>query len=291
MTNTYQIRNIIISSDKTLLLDTESNREFKIGKHDYMTLLELARNAGHVLSKEHLLEKCWPGKIVAESSITQAISNIRSLIGDNGKEQKWLKTISKTGYRLESDVVTPLYLDMKKTIPFHEIALKYSAANGIPSSTQNTQNDNNIAVDIPMYATQSSIKSQAHHDKYKTTLLQLLFSLLVVFVLFIITIHYNSTIQKKQNRTLPEIYSDNILMISSDKPNLTSDLRRIIQDKIKITKQKPSSISILMMDNHLSFFIVENDELIHNQRVFINERSKKEDINKIIKEIINKVLI
>ncbi|MGL4602446.1 MAG: winged helix-turn-helix domain-containing protein [Plesiomonas sp.] len=284
MTKTYQVRNIIISSDKTLLLDTESNKEFKIGKHDYMTLLELASNAGNVLSKEYLLEKCWPGKIVAESSITQSISNIRSLIGDNGKEQKWLKTVSKTGYRLDTHAVTIMSLDTDETLLFNEIALK----NHPPPSPQL---DSHVLIEAATLHTLSHSVQRTNHEKYKTTLLQFAFSLLVVLVLCAIKIHYNTTIQKKANRALPEIYSDNILTISSDKPNLTSDLKSIIQDKIKLAKQKPTAISVLMMDNNLSFFVVENDELIHNQMIVISERSKKEDINKIIKELINNILI
>ncbi|MGL5343168.1 MAG: winged helix-turn-helix domain-containing protein [Plesiomonas sp.] len=284
MAKTYQVRNILINTDKTLLLDTESNKEFKIGKHDFMTLLELASNAGTVLSKEYLLETCWPGKIVAESSITQAISNIRSLIGDNGKEQKWLKTISKTGYKLDSDAVTIIPYQNNNLKLSNDIVLKNKELADRPL-------DNYMTLDPIDTKDKITTGSQIIYDKYKTTLLQITFSLFVILVICLIKTHYNSKSQKKTTQMPPEIYTDNVLTISSDKPTLTSDLRNIIQTKIQKTKQKPSAINILMMNNSLSFFIIANDELVHNQMIMINDLSKKEDINKLINDVINKTLV
>lgn len=284
MAKTYQVRNILINTDKTLLLDTESNKEFKIGKHDFMTLLELAKNAGTVLSKEHLLETCWPGKFVAESSITQAISNIRSLIGDNGKEQKWLKTISKTGYKLDADAVTIVASERKnlKSLGYHDDVLTSQVL------VHHSLHDS-IKIEPIDKTEQITTHRDVNYDKRKITLLQIAFSLLIVLALCLIKIHYNAKLQKKTNQTPPEIYADNVLTISSDKPTLTSDLKQIIQTRVQRIKQKPSTINILMMNNSLSFFIIANDELVHNQMIMINERSKKEDINKLINDAINKI--
>ncbi|MGL5583977.1 MAG: winged helix-turn-helix domain-containing protein [Plesiomonas sp.] len=284
MAKTYQVRNILINTDKTLLLDTESNKEFKIGKHDFMTLLELAKNAGTVLSKEHLLETCWPGKFVAESSITQAISNIRSLIGDNGKEQKWLKTISKTGYKLDVDAVTVISSEIK--------LLKSSGHHNDVLTSQTLVNNslnNPIKIDTINKTEKFTTHRHVNYDNRKITLLQIVFSLLIVLALCLIKIHHNAKLQKKASQTPPEIYTDNVLTISSDKPTLTSDLKQIIQTRIQRIKQKPSTINILMMNNSLSFFIIANDELVHNQMIMINEWSKKEDINKLINDAINKI--
>ncbi|MCW1889195.1 winged helix-turn-helix domain-containing protein [Vibrio chagasii] len=44
------------------------------------------------------MNRAWPGKHVSEGSLTQSISAIRTLIEDDGKQQKYLKTVAKVGY-------------------------------------------------------------------------------------------------------------------------------------------------------------------------------------------------
>ncbi|MFM2591209.1 transcriptional regulator [Vibrio sp. TBV020] len=105
MTSSFQVRHFILNKESCSITNKKNNQNRRIGTHDFLVLLELCKNAGSIVTKEQLLDKAWQGKVVADSSITQSISNIRTLIDDNGKEQKWLKTISKIGYILESEIV------------------------------------------------------------------------------------------------------------------------------------------------------------------------------------------
>ena len=43
----------------------------------FRLLCELARNSGRVMSKDELLSAVWPGVIVSEDSLTQAVRDIR----------------------------------------------------------------------------------------------------------------------------------------------------------------------------------------------------------------------
>jgi len=65
---------------------------------------ELVRNAGHLLHKEHLLEKVWPDVVVEEGSLTRSISTLRRVLGMTADGRNYIQTVSKRGYRFVSDV-------------------------------------------------------------------------------------------------------------------------------------------------------------------------------------------
>ena len=102
----YKIKNWLIHSDHPLVTNLITNEEKRIGYHDHLVILMLCNNSGKINTKEELLKGAWPGKHVSEGSLTQSISAIRTLIEDDGKAQKHLKTVAKVGYKLESDAVS-----------------------------------------------------------------------------------------------------------------------------------------------------------------------------------------
>jgi eukaryotic-like serine/threonine-protein kinase len=57
----------------------------------------LLRHAGEVVTKEELLAFLWPGVIVVEKALTNAVSKLRRAIGDN--EQRIIVTVHRIGYR------------------------------------------------------------------------------------------------------------------------------------------------------------------------------------------------
>ncbi|MCB1337363.1 MAG: winged helix-turn-helix domain-containing protein [Maritimibacter sp.] len=62
-------------------------------------LAHLAAHAGEVVTKDALMEAVWQGTHVTDDSLVQCISEIRKALGP--VEGKRLKTIPKTGYRLD----------------------------------------------------------------------------------------------------------------------------------------------------------------------------------------------
>ncbi|MEL7448655.1 MAG: winged helix-turn-helix domain-containing protein [Pseudomonadota bacterium] len=70
-------------------------------------LLLLVEHQGQVVSRAQLLESVWPGRVVVEESVTQAISELRKALGDRGRPPKYIQTIPKTGYRLVPPVAVP----------------------------------------------------------------------------------------------------------------------------------------------------------------------------------------
>jgi DNA-binding winged helix-turn-helix (wHTH) protein/TolB-like protein/cytochrome c-type biogenesis protein CcmH/NrfG len=60
----------------------------------------LAQRAGDVVSREELLAALWPGVIVGDNALTQAVTKLRKALGDTAREPTYIEAISKRGYRL-----------------------------------------------------------------------------------------------------------------------------------------------------------------------------------------------
>ena len=63
------------------------------------------RQPGEVLSKDELLGEVWRDAFVGEDSLTQAISMIRSALGDDPRDPTYVQTIPKRGYRFIAEVI------------------------------------------------------------------------------------------------------------------------------------------------------------------------------------------
>ena len=72
-------------------------------KH-FDTLLYLVENAGEVLEKDRLLSAIWPGVIVEENNLSQAISQLRRILEDDGAEHRYILTVPRRGYRFVAEV-------------------------------------------------------------------------------------------------------------------------------------------------------------------------------------------
>lgn len=62
-------------------------------------LVHLAEHRNRVVTKEELLDEVWQHRFVTESAITSRIKSARQAIGDNGREQRMIKTMHGRGYR------------------------------------------------------------------------------------------------------------------------------------------------------------------------------------------------
>jgi TolB-like protein len=62
-------------------------------------LLFLVQNREQVVTRDDLLHSVWGGRIVSESTLTSHINAVRKAIGDTGKEQRLIRTVSRRGLR------------------------------------------------------------------------------------------------------------------------------------------------------------------------------------------------
>lgn len=64
----------------------------------------LARRAGHVVSKQEIIDAVWSKEFIAEGTLAQAVFELRAAIGDRRKGSRYIETIPKRGYRLVAPV-------------------------------------------------------------------------------------------------------------------------------------------------------------------------------------------
>ena len=64
----------------------------------------LAANAGKPVKRETLMEEVWPGMVVGDEALTNAIKKLRKAFKDDRQNPQVIETIPKAGYRLIADV-------------------------------------------------------------------------------------------------------------------------------------------------------------------------------------------
>jgi TolB-like protein len=71
-------------------------------------LVYLVQNRDRVVSKDDLITSVWGGRMVSESTLTSRINAARKAVGDNGKDQKIIRTIARRGLRFVGAVQVQL---------------------------------------------------------------------------------------------------------------------------------------------------------------------------------------
>jgi len=69
----------------------------------FALLALLIENRERLISKEEIVEKVWDGRIVSDSAIASRIKSVRKALGDDGKNQRYIKTIHGQGFRFVAD--------------------------------------------------------------------------------------------------------------------------------------------------------------------------------------------
>src|SRR6186713_514706 len=70
-------------------------------------LVHLLKYRDRVVSRDNLIALVWGGRIVSDSTLDSRINAARSAIGDNGKEQRLIRTIPRKGIRFVGAVNGP----------------------------------------------------------------------------------------------------------------------------------------------------------------------------------------
>ncbi|MEL7209250.1 MAG: winged helix-turn-helix domain-containing protein, partial [Actinomycetota bacterium] len=64
----------------------------------------LVDNADRVMSKADLLDQVWGDQFVSESALTSRIKSARHALGDDGRAQRFIKTVHGVGYRFVGEL-------------------------------------------------------------------------------------------------------------------------------------------------------------------------------------------
>jgi len=93
----YLFEDCVLDADKREL--HRGGNAISITPQVFDLLLYLIRNRQRVASKDDLIAAIWEGRIVSDAALTTRINVARSAIGDNGEEQRLLKTLPRKGFR------------------------------------------------------------------------------------------------------------------------------------------------------------------------------------------------
>jgi len=98
----YRFGSFLLNQSERVLLNSEEHVSLTPKVFD--TLVVLIENAGHLVTKERLLEEVWPETFVEEANLSVNIATLRKALSKGGKQQ-YIETISKRGYRFTANVV------------------------------------------------------------------------------------------------------------------------------------------------------------------------------------------
>jgi DNA-binding winged helix-turn-helix (wHTH) protein/pimeloyl-ACP methyl ester carboxylesterase len=67
-------------------------------------LVHLLRHRDRVVSKEELIRVVWEGRSVSDDTLTSRVSAARRAVGDTGVEQRFIRTVTRRGFRFVGEV-------------------------------------------------------------------------------------------------------------------------------------------------------------------------------------------
>ena len=69
----------------------------------FALLALLVENRERLVSKDELIEKVWDARVVSDAAIASRVKSARQALGDDGKSQRFIKTIHGHGYRFVAE--------------------------------------------------------------------------------------------------------------------------------------------------------------------------------------------
>ncbi|MDB5970449.1 MAG: hypothetical protein JWQ90_2899 [Hydrocarboniphaga sp.] len=93
----------VVLDERTMEL-LVAGQKAELSRKPLELLMYFVRNPGEVVTKEELFEAVWPGRIVSEASLTNAIGRLRTALGDETVQQL-IKSVYGYGYRFMGEVI------------------------------------------------------------------------------------------------------------------------------------------------------------------------------------------
>jgi DNA-binding winged helix-turn-helix (wHTH) protein/Flp pilus assembly protein TadD len=120
----YEFGRFRVDPVERLLL--REGRPIHLTPKAFETLLMLVRSSGHLIEKSELLSTVWAHSFVEEGNLAVTISTLRKALGDDGKEDKYIETVTRLGYRFVVGVREVVEPEPELAAPFaglHSLAV------------------------------------------------------------------------------------------------------------------------------------------------------------------------
>lgn len=103
-TEIYEFGEFRLDARKQLLFVATRPQPLDVTPKTLELLVVLVRRAGELVEKEQLFSALWPGLVVEENNLNQAVSVLRRVLGEKPGENRYLLTVHGRGYRFVSAV-------------------------------------------------------------------------------------------------------------------------------------------------------------------------------------------
>ncbi len=106
-----------------------SDPEVRVTRKAAAVMIYLARHQGRTISRNELLDHVWVGTCPTPEVVTQAVMELRRVLGDDGRANSVIETVPRLGYRLAVPAV------FQESLPTLAIRRASAAAASGPEST------------------------------------------------------------------------------------------------------------------------------------------------------------
>ncbi len=98
----FKFDDINLDTDRFKL--TRSGKAVRTEPQVMELLIFLIENRGRMVSRVELNDSIWNGRVVSDSALSSRIKIARQVLGDNGRKQRYIRTIHKKGFTFTSEV-------------------------------------------------------------------------------------------------------------------------------------------------------------------------------------------
>ncbi len=100
----YRFSEFILSPRRRMLI--RNGREQPLIPRYFDLLVFLIERRGEAVHRRDIFDRIWSDVVVSDSALSQAIRTIRRVLGDDSREPRFVRTVSRHGYRFVfADVV------------------------------------------------------------------------------------------------------------------------------------------------------------------------------------------
>lgn len=101
----YEFGGFRLDPNRRVIQELASGRRVDVPPRIFDVALYFVRHPGRLIPKERLLAELWPGSDVEENSLAQVVSVLRRALGETPRENRFIVTVPRLGYRFVASVV------------------------------------------------------------------------------------------------------------------------------------------------------------------------------------------
>ena len=99
----YRFSEFVLSPRRRVL--TRDGREQPLIPRYFDLLVFLVEHRHEAVHRRDIFDRVWSDVVVSDSALSQAIRTIRRTLGDDSREPRFIRTVSRHGYRFVFDSV------------------------------------------------------------------------------------------------------------------------------------------------------------------------------------------